>query len=175
MGTTLKRVLMLFAAGMIIAFILTSCVSSQKKLQRRIEKNGIKESISFVVLKYPEYFKTKDTTLIDTIEIHDSIIVPGIEFDAPLRDSLTYWVHNSDSLQVVIDKISGSARVTVPPRIVSITDTIIIETEIPSVPCPDVEALSDNIKTESDSNWLWILAAFGGGLFARDIIQRVRR
>ena len=38
-------------------------MSSQNKLQRRIEKHGIKESISFVTAKYPEYFKAKDTII----------------------------------------------------------------------------------------------------------------
>jgi hypothetical protein len=78
---------MRFFSIILICSFLVSCVSSQKKLQRRIEKHGIKESISFVSAKYPEYFESKDTTIHDTIIKVDSIIVPDIDTTVILSDS----------------------------------------------------------------------------------------
>ena len=58
----MKGLLIYVVIGFIALFALSSC-SSQKRLQRRIERHGIKESIGFITRKYPEYFKSKDTTI----------------------------------------------------------------------------------------------------------------
>jgi len=161
------------AVAWVLLSAFTSCVSSQKKLQRRIEKNGIKESISFVVLKYPEYFEKTATVVHDTITEIDTIRIAPVDISAPLRDSLSFWVHNSDSLRLVIDKISGRATVSIPERVIFKHDTITIRAACPPVTMPNVDALKDNIETDSGSDWVWYLVAFiAGGIGAS--IFRIR-
>lgn len=166
------RIGSLLILAALLSWFLTSCASTQTKLKRSVEKHGIGESVAFMATTYPKFFKTLDTVLLDTVMIHDSIIVPGIDFDAPLRDSLNYWVHNSDSLRVVIDKISNRVAVTLPPRIVSVTDTVIIETVAPAIPCPDLDGIQ--IRTETETNYGWIVAAFIAGVFVPILVGRVR-
>ncbi len=86
----MKYLITYIAIGITAIFALSSCVSSQRKLQRRIEKHGIKESISFITAKYPEYFKAKDTIIHDTIIKVDSVIVPENTTTVILTDSSNF-------------------------------------------------------------------------------------
>ena len=82
----MKKTILFIAIGALTIFLMSSCASSQKRLQRKIERHGIKESVSFVIYKYPEYFKTKDTIIHDTTIIEKVIEVPTIDTSIVLSD-----------------------------------------------------------------------------------------
>ena len=136
-------------------FFFASC-SSQKKLQRRIERHGIKESIGFVTAKYPEYFKSKDTIIHDTIIKFDSIIVPTIDTTVILSDSSDFYHYRSDSLTLLIDKLTGHARIKIKQRTIYLHDTITVAVQCPEIICPDIE---DYTKERSTFKWWWVVLA----------------
>jgi len=138
----------------LISSFLVSCISSQKKLQRRIEKHGIKESIGFVVAKYPEYFESKDTTIHDTIIKIDSIIVPEIDTTVILSDSADFWHYKSDSLNLVIDKLTGRTKIHIKTRTIYLTDTTFVEVPCPEIKCPEIK---DYTKKEIEFKWWWVV------------------
>ena len=132
----------------------TSCISSQKRLQRRIEKHGIKESISFVSNKYPEYFESKDTVIHDTIIKVDSIIVPHIDTTVILSDSSDFYHYKSDSLTLVINKLTGKAKIHVKTRTIYLTDTTFVEVPCPEIKCPEIK---DYTKQKINFQWWWVV------------------
>ena len=162
-----------FSFLVVLIAILTSC-SSQKKLQRRIEKHGIKESVSFVVLHYNEYFRADSVILTDTITVFDTLEVPKIDIKANLTDSLDYLVHYSDSLRLVINKKTGVARVFMPSKTIYLTDTVVNTVVCPEVICPDVQKLQSNIKNGLEiPSFVWLLVAFLIGLYSPKIFRGV--
>ena len=157
----------------ILVSILASC-NSQKKLQRRIEKNGIKESISFVVLKYPEHFKKESTVISDTVIISDTIKLNSFEVSTVLKDSLDYFVHYSDSLRLVVHKKTGVSTVFVTGKTIYLTDTIIKTFNCPELICPDVEKLQSNLKKGMQiPSFIWLIIAFLIGLYTPKIFKIV--
>ena len=136
-------------------FFFASC-SSEKKLQRRIERHGIKESIGFVTAKYPEYFKSKDTIIHDTIIKFDSIIVPTIDTTVILSDSSDFYNYRSDSLTLLINKLTGHARIKIKQRTIYLHDTITVAVQCPEIICPDIE---DYTKERSTFKWWWVVVA----------------
>ena len=138
----------------LILALFTSCISSQKKLQRRIEKHGIKESISFVSNKYPEYFETKDTVIHDTIIKVDSIIVPEIDTTVILSDSSNFYHYRSDSLTLVINKLTGSTKIRIKQKTIYLHDTTFIEVPCPEIKCPEIK---DYTKKKSRFEWWWLI------------------
>jgi hypothetical protein len=150
----------------VLAVALSSCVSSQKKLQRRIEKHGIKESISFVVLKYPEYFRDTASIIHDTIVEHDTVPVPDLDTAIILGSALDYMIYKSDSLTAELNKATGELKIKYIRKPVYIHDTLYTKTECPEVKCPDCPDLQDNIKKENPFPWwMLILAITGIGVF----------
>lgn len=142
-----------------MAFLaLTSC-SSEKKLQRRVERHGIKESIGFVIAKYPEYFKSKDTIIHDTIVKHDTIVPPQLDTTLVLSDSSGFYHYKSDSLTLLVNKLTGRVKLNYKPRIIYIHDTIPIMTKCPQIICPDCDDLKDNTKKGSGFKWWWVILA----------------
>ena len=141
--------------GIIAIFYLSSC-SSQKRLQRKIERHGIKESVGFVVNKYPEYFKSKDTVIHDTIIMLDSVMIPTIDTAIVLSDSSNFYHYKSDSLSILINKLTGRLELKIKPRVIYLHDTIITETKCPIIICPDCEDLKDNSIIPSNFPW-WML------------------
>ena len=156
----MKYLITYIAVGITAIFALSSCVSSQRKLQRRIEKHGIKESISFVTAKYPEYFKSKDTIIHDTIIKVDSVIVPEIDTTVILTDSSDFYHYRSDSLSLVINKLTGRLKINIKPKVVYLHDTIKVSVQCPEVICPDCEDLKD--YTKEGFNFPWWLLILGG-------------
>ena len=138
----------------LILALFTSCVSSQKKLQRRIEKHGIKESISFVSNKYPEYFESKDTVIHDTIIKIDSVIVPEIDTTLILSDSSNFYHYRSDSLTLVINKLTGSTKIRIKQKTIYLHDTTFVEIPCPEIKCPDIK---DYTKQKSTFQWWWVI------------------
>ena len=140
--------------SIILIASLSSCISSQKKLQRRIEKHGIKESISFVSNKYPEYFESKDTTIHDTIIKVDSIIVPDIDTTVILSDSSNFWHYKSDSLNLIINKLTGRTKIHIKTRTIYLTDTTFIEVPCPEIKCPEIK---DYTEEKRKFEWWWFI------------------
>ena len=113
----MKGIITTIVLGLItMAFLaLTSC-SSEKKLQRRVERHGIKESIGFVIAKYPEYFKSKDTVIHDTTIIERLIEVPTIDTTVILSDSSGFYHYKSDSLTLLVNKLTGRVKIRIKQR-----------------------------------------------------------
>ena len=155
----MKGLIIYIITAVCMIFFMSSCISSQKKLQRRIEKHGIKESIAFVTQKYPEYFKGKDTTIHDTIIKHDSIIVPQIDTTVILSDSSNFWHYKSDSLSLVLDKLTGRLKLNIKPKTIYVHDTITVETKCPEIICPDCEDLKDLTTPDNGFRWWYLLLA----------------
>lgn len=142
----------------IVFFALTSC-SSEKRLQRRVERHGIKESIGFVIAKYPEYFKTKDTIIHDTTIIERRVEVPIIDTTVILSDSSDFYHYRSDSLTLLINKLTGRVKIKIKQRRVYIRDTVTVAVECPQIICPDCDDLKDNTKEGSRFKWWWLIVA----------------
>jgi len=157
----------------ILFLTLTSC-SSQKRLQRRIERHGIKESVGFVIQKYPEYFKAKDTIIKDTIEVHDTVTIKADTITAFLNDSSDFYHYRSDSLSLVIDKLTGRVKIVYKEKKVPITKTIYRNVPCPKTICPDCEDLKDYTKESTGFKWWWLIAsALLGAFLHRMLISRV--
>ena len=154
----MKGLLIYVVIGFIALFALSSC-SSQKRLQRRIERHGIKESIGFITAKYPEYFKSKDTTIHDTTIIERRIEVPTIDTSIILSDSSDFYHYKSDSLSILINKLTGKLKLNVKPRVIYLHDTITVETVCPQIICPDCDDLKDYTKEVSSFQWWWLIVA----------------
>lgn len=152
----MKGIITFIILGVIAIFLLASC-SSEKRLQRRVERHGIKESIGFVIKKYPEYFKSKDTVIHDTLEIHDTIIPPQLDTSIILNDSSDFYHYKSDSLNIVINKLTGRLKLNYKPRTIYIHDTVTVSVECPQIICPDCDDLKDNTKKGSSFKWWWVI------------------
>jgi hypothetical protein len=150
-----KTVFAIFVIS-ILVFVISSC-SSEKRLQRRVERHGIKESIGFVISKYPEYFKSKDTIIHDTIIKHDTIVPVQLDTMLILSDSSNFYHYRSDSLNIIIDKLTGRLKLNYKPRIIYLHDTIKVETKCPQIICPDCEDLKDYTKEGSGFKWWWLI------------------
>jgi len=141
--------------------LFTSCASSQKKLQRRIEKNGIKESIGFVKDKYPEYFKSKDTTIIDTLIIRDTLRIKSDTLNAVFNDSNNVLTFSDSLVSIKIDKATNKAKIVIKEKLVPFEKIVYKETLCPEVICPDCDDLKDNTKEGFNyPYYLWIIIAF---------------
>jgi len=142
----------------ILFFALTSC-SSEKRLQRRVERHGIKESIGFVIAKYPEYFKLKDTIIHDTTIIERRIEVPTIDTTVILSDSSNFYHYKSDSLTLLVNKLTGRVKIRIKQRRIYIHDTVRVSIPCPQIICPDCDDLKDNTKKGSGFKWWWLIVA----------------
>lgn len=161
----MKTIIIYIALGIVAIFCLSSCVSSQKRLQRKIEKHGIKESVSFVIAKYPEYFKTKDTVIHDTLIFKDTVIIKADTVTAFLSDSSNFLTLNNDSISLTIDKVTNKVKIVYKERIVPIEKIIYRDVECPVIICPDCDDLKDNSVIPSDFPW-WLLIVGGVVLVA---------
>ena len=153
----------------ILALLLfSSCISSQKKLQRRIEKHGIKESIGFVQGQYPEYFKSKDTTIHDTIAIHDTIVTERHFVDTVLQlDTSNIFKFENERLKLRLNRLTGQLNAEIKPDTVYYSKTVTVATKCPELICPDV------VIERTKNNWLYIFAAFFLGLILIPLLSKV--
>lgn len=157
----MKGIITTIILGLItMAFLfLTSCKSSEKRLQRRVERHGIKESIGFVIAKYPEYFKSKDTIIHDTTIIERLIEVPTIDTTVILSDSSGFYHYKSDSLTLLVNKLTGRVKIRIKQRRIYIHDTVRVSIPCPQIICPDCDNLKDNTKKGSGFKWWWVILA----------------
>jgi hypothetical protein len=157
----------------ILFLTLTSC-TSQKRLQRRIERHGIKESVGFVIQKYPEYFKGKDTVIHDTTIIEKVVEVPTIDTTVILSDSSDFYHYKSDSLSLLIDKLTGSVKIKIKQKRIYIHDTVSVAVPCPKIICPDCDDLKDYTAEKTGFKWWWLVAsALLGAFLHRMLISRV--
>ena len=154
----MKGLLIYVVIGFIALFVMSSC-SSQKRLQRRIERHGIKESISFVTAKYPEYFKSKDTTIHDTTIIERVVEVPTIDTTVILSDSSDFYHYKSDSLTLLVNKLTGRVKIKIKQRTVYLHDTVTVSVPCPEIICPDCDNLKDYTKEGSSFQWWWLIVS----------------
>lgn len=149
---------------------LVSC-SSQKRLQRAVERHGVQESAAFMVAKYPWVYKQLRDTLDTTIIKHDTIVIEGIDTTVNLIDSANLLVHHSDSIRVVVNTVTKTVTVETPPRYIYKKDTIRIKTPCPPIDCPDLDKIK--IKGFSFPSWLPLVLCFFFGLYFRKLFRIV--
>jgi len=170
----MKKIIIFITIGLSIVFLISSCASSQKRLKRRIEKNGIKESISFVVLQYPEYFKSVPDTVFETITETDTILIKSDTINTVLIDSNNVLLFSDSLVSIKVDKTTNKAKIVIKDRYVYRTDTISISLPCPELICPDTESLQSNIKSGRGSGWVWYLIPFLIGLYFKRLVGFIR-
>jgi hypothetical protein len=130
-----------------LLWLSVSSCSSEKKLQKAINNHGQKESLTFFVKNYPEYFRQDTVIIRDTI----AVIVPERFIDTTfveLRDTI---ILENEKIKVVLQKVDNGWQLSGTAK----ADTIYHPIELPCPPihCPDIE------KLQTTSNW-WHLAYF---------------
>jgi hypothetical protein len=65
----------------------------------------------------------------------------------------------SDSLTLLVNKLTGSVKIKIKQRKVYIHDTIRVAVECPTIICPDCEDLKDYTKEGSGFKWWWLILA----------------
>lgn len=126
---------------LILLIALTSC-NTEKRLQKAINKHGQKESVTYVVEEYPEYFKNfivKDTvqvTLRDTVKIEATTLDTLFIID----DQDGTYVAENDALKLQITKLNNqlSAKVLGKPKEIIVEKKVEVPVEVDR-PCPDTE------------------------------------
>jgi len=169
----MKETIKIIATVISISILFCSC-NSQKRLKRAIEKNGIKESVSFTVLQYPEYFKRVSDTVTIPVIVHDTIRIESDTINANLIDSNGVLSFSDSLVSVRVDKVTNKVRVVLKEREVIRIDTVTVSAPCPELICPDTESLQSNIKNGTGSGWIWYLVAFGLGLYAKRLVMFIK-
>ena len=139
---------------LLIVLFITSC-NSEKRLQRAINKHGQKESATYFVSYYPEYFKVESSIVDTTIIIHDTILVKGgISIDTIFispKDGTDVAFEN-EFLKMEILNLNGKLQLKgkCKDRIITKIDTISIIVPCPEIICPDIPQVINNKK----KSWL---------------------
>lgn len=161
-----RHIITLFALAL-MAF--ASC-STQKRLQRSIERHGVQESAAFMVEKYPWVYKEFRDTVDTTIVKHDTIVIKEIDTTVNLIDSADLLVHNSDSIRVVVNTVTKKVTIKTPPKYIYKTDTLRLTIPCPPIDCPDLEKIKTGFSFPS---WLPLVLCFFFGLYFRKLFRIV--
>lgn len=140
----------------LVAFALSSC-NTQKSLQRAINKHGQKESIAYVVKKYPEYFKS--TIIRDTIHDTIEVVVPEYKYETVIEFDSASVIEN-EKLKIEITRLKNgkiSVKAKCKTDTIYYPNTKIVEVECP--PCPDADKLTLQ-KDETDMQVLYKYTAW---------------
>jgi predicted small secreted protein len=126
----------------LIAILLSSC-NTQKALQKAINKNGQRESVAYVVAKYPEYFINTEKT--DTIRDTIKVVVEKITHDTIIKLDSTFFFENKDLKLILVRLSNGKIKVRA-----EIKEKVILKPYEKVVklyiPCPDVLKLQIPVK-----------------------------
>lgn len=143
----MKEILIKLSSVIILGLIILTSCSTEKKLQKAINKYGQKESVEYIVKKYPEYFNNylvKDT--VDVI-IHDTIITQEIKLDTVFvfNEDGTYTAEN-ESLKLELTKLNNKlkAKVNVKPKEIIIEKKVEVPIQVEK-PCPDLELFKSSV------------------------------
>lgn len=138
----------------LLSLLIISC-SSEKKLHRAIQKHGIKESVGYVVTKYPEYFKQESVTIHDTLIKRDTIIIEPKIFDFKSElDSLNMFKFENEKLKLSINKNTGKGKITIKYDTIFRVDTLYRDIKCPEIICPDIDKLNSH---KSNKNYHYLL------------------
>ena len=130
----------------LLTLLILSC-NTQKQLQRAINKNGQKESIQYIVKKYPEYFN--NFAVKDTISalLKDTVFLKEVVMDTTfvLETDGTYVAEN-ESLKLELSKLNNKlkAKVKGKPKEIIVEKEVKVPVEIEK-PCPDLQIFQDEI------------------------------
>lgn len=130
----------------ILTILILSC-NTQKQLQRAINKNGQKESIEYIVKKYPEYFN--NFAVKDTISalLKDTVFLKEVVMDTTfVVETDGTFVAENESLKLELTKLNNKlkAKVKGKPKEIIVEKEIKVPVEIEK-PCPDLQIFQDEI------------------------------
>jgi len=134
--------------GIFALLALTSC-NTEKKLAKAINKHGQKESVTYVVEKYPEYFK--DFIVRDTVEVmlRDTITIEATTLDTLfiIDDQDGTYVAENEALKLQIQMLNGKlkAKVTGKPKEIIVEKLVEVPVEVDK-PCPDTEIFYQDLS-----------------------------
>lgn len=136
----------------VIAILLTSC-NTQKQLQKAINKNGQRESVGYIIAKYPEYFQERQfhDTIRDTIKV----VVEKYVYDTIIQLDSTSIIEN-ENLKITITRLGNgkiSVRTIVKEKVVQVPYEKVVTV---SAPCPDIAKLQlEPKKSEIQVVYKW--------------------
>lgn len=144
---------------------LTAC-STEKKLQKAINKHGQKESVTYVVENYPEYFKS--FIVKDTVEVmlHDTVTIEATTLDTLfiIDDQDGTYVAENDALKLQITKLNNKLKATVlgKPKEIIVEKEVKVPVEVDK-PCPDMITFYEDlnktqVELKSKNNLIGILS-----------------
>lgn len=162
---TKKEIFLILILIAAIAGLLHSCSLEKRqaeRLKRSVNNYGVEKSIAYLENNYKPYFKKKDTTIVVTHIITDTIIVSGgVPIDSIITlpiDGTGVFLENQN-LKIEIENIKGKLKVIgkCKDRLVYKTDTITLKVPCPEIICPDIPK-----QTTIDKSWLsWFIGALG--------------
>ncbi len=150
------------------ALFMISCASSQKKLQRRVEKHGVPESIAFMAAKYPPYFKKKDTVVKDTILIHDTIVTKADTVTTFLSDSSGFLTLNNDSINLTVDKATNEVKIVYKEKKIPYAKIVYRDVACPEIDCPDCDNL---VLDKKGPSYIWYVLVFLLGFYTPKLFK----
>jgi hypothetical protein len=133
--------------GIFALLALTSC-NTEKKLAKAINKHGQKESVTYVVEKYPEYFKdfivrdTVQVTVRDTIKIEKTVL----DTTFTMAEDGTLVAEN-EHLKFELTKLGDKykAVLTGKPKEIIKEKIVNVPVEVDK-PCPDTEIFYQDLS-----------------------------
>jgi hypothetical protein len=132
---------------LILLIALTSC-NTEKKLAKAINKHGQKESVTYVVKEYPEYFKdfivrdTVQVTVRDTIKIEKTVLDTTFTM---VEDGTL--VSENEHLKFELTKLGNKykAVLTGKPKEIIKEKIVNVPVEVDR-PCPDTEIFYQDVQ-----------------------------
>jgi hypothetical protein len=138
----------------LIGLAMTSC-NPEKKIKRSLNKNGVRETATYIAKNYPEYFKRDTIRLRDTIKEKVPVYIPAIEKDSSAKadtakckelfysDKHLTFAYNTDSNGI------GKTHYKIHDRTITKEVKVPVYIEVPGNVGPTM-AIIDQLKEEKD-------------------------
>jgi hypothetical protein len=133
---------------LLLGVTLLAC-NTEKRLQKAVNKHGQKESMEYMIKRYPEYFI--DYTFTDTVlvPVIDTLKVPEITLDTlfiPQPDGT--FVAENESLKIQIYKLNNELRLkgTCKEREIIVEREVSVPVEV-TKPCPELFLTKNTINS----------------------------